>query len=178
MITQKELKERLTYNPETGIFTWNKTELNRRNGLYNEAGALYKVINSSTNLQYIQLMINGENYRAHRLAFLYMTGNIPEFIDHIDLNGLNNKWSNLRISTKSLNSCNTKRRKDNKVGIKGVSFDGLQNRYISQISLNGKLYNARFRLAAYPSPELALQAATNWIQNKRLELHGTFANHG
>jgi hypothetical protein len=43
---------------------------------------------------------------AHRFAFLYMTGSIPEEIDHIDGDGGNNIWSNLRVATKSQNVMN------------------------------------------------------------------------
>jgi hypothetical protein len=131
-IEQDALKLLLTYNPETGIFTWNKREVskvtpNKRgvnvfNSLYagDEAGNINYTPRSKT--PYLHIQILGKTYKAHRLAFIYMEGQAPEEVDHKDHNGLNNKWSNLRASNNRDNSKNLPKQKSNKTGVIGVNW--------------------------------------------------------
>lgn len=58
--------------------------------------------------------------------------------DHKDRNTLNNQRSNLRVCTRSQNNANSKKRKDNTSGIKGVSWDYRTRKWIAQIQLRGK----------------------------------------
>jgi len=82
-ITQEELKKILTYDPNTGVFTY----LVGRQRNNNKAG--YFSANS------IYITIKKKKMIASHLAFLYMTGNIPKKIIYIDGDRTNNKWSNL-----------------------------------------------------------------------------------
>lgn len=50
-------------------------------------------------------------YYAHRLIYLYYHGFIPEFLDHVDGNTLNNDISNLRDATLPQNQWNQKKTK-------------------------------------------------------------------
>lgn len=117
MLTQKRLKELLHYNPDTGVFTWRSSNSNRvMSG--SEAGCKLK-----NRKPYILIRIDGKIYASHRLAFLYMLGDQPkDHVDHIDGNGLNNKWSNLRDVTNQENHKNMKLVKSNTSGICGVSW--------------------------------------------------------
>lgn len=82
MITQKELKEVLHYDPTTGVFVWIKHR--KSNKIRTEAG--------SVNLGYRRIQIKYESYPAHRLAWLYMYGHHPtNLIDHINHNTLDNQ---------------------------------------------------------------------------------------
>ncbi len=131
-IEQDALKLLLTYDPETGIFTWNKREVsevtpNKRgvnifNKLYANtvAGNEFKPDRSKTS--YINIKIFNKTYKAHRLAFIYMEGAAPQQVDHEDHNGLNNKWSNLRASNNRDNSKNLPKQKSNKTGVIGVNW--------------------------------------------------------
>lgn len=91
------------------------------------------------NLFYRIIKIYGKAYPAHRLAFLYMTGKFPsEQVDHKDLNGLNNRWDNLRPATRTQNSWNCKAQINNTSGFKGAYLDNRWGRYQALIRVNGK----------------------------------------
>ena len=68
-LTQKRLKELFHYNPTTGIFTWLVNKGNARIGY--KAGTKKKD-------GYIQIRIDRKNFLAHRLAWLYNYGYLPE----------------------------------------------------------------------------------------------------
>ena len=111
-LTQDRLKQLLTYSPETGLFSWNVDRGGRRAG--DIAGCSKRT--------YVAISVDDRIYRAHLLAWLYMTGEWPSpFVDHRDLNKHNNAWSNLRLATKSQNMANVGLIKSNKSGFKGVS---------------------------------------------------------
>lgn len=148
MITQEYLKECLTYNPKTGVFTWLKRPrhhfgtdrgwkmFNSRN-VGKPAGHEWPKKNSRTS--YMQIGIDGQKYLAHRLAWLYIHGTWPDnSIDHIDGSGLNNKLINLRDVTPRQNSMNRKTNLNNSSGFKGVYFDKSKKKFRAYIDVNGK----------------------------------------
>lgn len=127
-LTQALLKAKLTYNPATGLFTWNK-------GQRYSAG----VIAGTTFNGYIIIKLAQRRYRAHRLAWLYMTGEWPKNeIDHDNRDRADNRWSNLRDKTSGQNKLNAGLRKDNTSGSKGVHRDSRNGRFIAQITLGGR----------------------------------------
>jgi hypothetical protein len=70
---------------------------------------------------YIRLSVDNILWRAHQIAWLWMTGEWPpEYIDHINLDKHDNRFSNLRAATKSQNAANRPRRSNNTSGLKGV----------------------------------------------------------
>lgn len=94
----------------------------------------------------------------HRLVMKAKQG---EIVDHINENKLDNRKSNLRIATKSLNTLNVKNpRVNNKTGVKGVQKQG--NKYHAKIQINGK----QIYLGTYLTIEEAHQA----YENKRKEV--------
>ena len=88
-------------------------------------------------------------------------------VDHIDGDSLNNRRSNLRVATASQNSQNTKRRKDNGSGFKGVSFDKARGLWNARIWSKCELK----RLGYY---RCRTAAAVAYVKASR-ELHGEFA---
>lgn len=102
MITQRELKEQLTYYPYTGRFFWNNTRRGVKKGKragYVQDTRGYRII-----------MIDRKPYYAHRLAWLYEYGSFPELeIDHVNRDTDDNRISNLRDVTHSTNLLNSKR---------------------------------------------------------------------
>lgn len=115
MITISILKNRLHYCPITGIFTWINSPTN-----FNLIG---KSAGHTTLEGYIEITINDKAYKAHRLAWLYQTGKMPnDQIDHIDGCKSNNIFINLREVTQLENLKNQKIYKNNTSGIVGVNF--------------------------------------------------------
>ena len=63
-----------------------------------------------------------------------------EELDHIDHNGLNNMISNLRITTRSQNAMNQRKRNmDTHSKYKGVTWHKNHSKWYAQIQINGKL---------------------------------------
>lgn len=90
MISQAELQALLNYDPITGIFTWRKKP-SRRVCVGSVAGQLRKADG------YVVMTIERKPYYAHRLAWLYMTGQWPGFhIDHKNTVRSDNRFKNLR----------------------------------------------------------------------------------
>jgi citrate synthase len=111
-LTQEYLKSILDYDLDTGIFTWKVSKANRTK-VGDVAGWSYN--------GYREIEINNKAYKAHRLAWLYVYGEMPKnLVDHVDGNRSNNKISNLREATYQENSENYKTPKTNKSGVKNV----------------------------------------------------------
>lgn len=104
MITQEYLKERLTYNPQTGVFIWNSSNIKG----HVKKG---KIAGSKDSRGYIKIQIDRKDYTAHRLAWLYEYGEWPKYtIDHINRIKYDNSINNLRDVTQAENNKNQKRR--------------------------------------------------------------------
>jgi hypothetical protein len=172
-LTQKRLQELLHYDPETGVFTWLPRPVSRPfNCLWNahyagkQAGSTAK---SRGNLLYVKINIGGSIKSAHRLVFLYMTGELPSMgVDHKDRNGLNNRWNNLRPANQTENCANRGISKNNTSGFKGVYLHKINRSYVASIVIRGK----RNHLGCFNSAEEAHSAYVVAAQN----YSGEFAN--
>ena len=132
-LTQSELKKRLHYEPETGVFT----RILAIKG--NAAGTISGGIATSG---YIQIRLLGFRYYAHRLAFLYMTGAFPpNETDHKNRVRDDNRWSNLRHATALQNRNNRGKigmYGNNTSGVKGVHYCKSRGKWRASISINKK----------------------------------------
>jgi len=136
ILTQARLKELLEYNPETGDFH----RVVGRKG----AGFAGTKAGSPTN-GYISIMIDGQNYRCHRLAWLYVHGEFPNGnLDHINRNKTDNRIANLRIASKKQNAENTGIQSNNKSGYRGVFWNSRKCKWQAQIKNNGKQFHLGF----------------------------------
>lgn len=131
-MTQNELKSIVHYNPETGNFTW--IDPSKRHA----ADGFCGTINKSRAKRYRQMMINYSVLKCHRAAFLYMDGYIPEQVDHINGNGLDNRWSNLRASSAQHNAWNQRRPEHNTSGVMGVYWSKDHNAWRVNPRKDGK----------------------------------------
>ncbi len=153
-LTVGRLKQFVEYDPETGIFTWKPREVNSKaDKIWNtrfsgkEAG--------TKGSKYVTIAIYEEEFRAHRLAYLYMNGVWPsQLIDHINGDPRDNRWENLRIASKSQNAANAGLWGHNRSGVKGVSWCKCTNRWRAIIRFKGKNY----RLGRFDSKEEAGEA--------------------
>ena len=88
-MNQEELREYLSYDKDTGIFKW---KIYRRAKAKKNSIAGYLKTNG-----YIAIKINNKAYYAHRLAWLYVYGELPNReIDHINRIKDDNRIENLR----------------------------------------------------------------------------------
>lgn len=130
-LTHSRLIYLLSYNADTGVFTWNDTEHRVIAG--SVAGFTHNVKG------YRFITIDGVWYREHRLAFLYMTGEFPpDQVDHINHIRHDNRWVNLRLCSNKENHKNQKLSKSNKSGVYGVQFVTKTGRWRSFITIQRK----------------------------------------
>lgn len=141
MVTQERLKQLLHYEPQMGVFTWRVD----RNHLA-RSGCVAGSVNSCG---YRHIWIDGRQYKASRLAWLYVHGAFPSgLIDHIDRVRTNDRISNLRIASRIENGQNLGVRKNNKSGFVGVSWHKRTSKWTAQIAINGrKIYLGLFNTA-------------------------------
>ena len=161
-LSHEYLKELLSYDPETGIFTW-KVRKAHRIHIGDVAGSL-------SNRGYYKIIIDGMVFSNHRLAFFYMTGRWPsDQIDHANGDPKDNRWCNLREATKFQNHMNTIKPSANKSGYKGVKR--LENgRFSSCITL----YRKRVYLGTFDTIKEAHAAYCGAAK----AVFGEFANGG
>lgn len=153
-LTADSVRKLLDYNPDTGVFMW-KIPCGGRG-----FGSPITTVSAGS----YSIKINGVNYRAHRLAWLYMTGKWPDLqVDHRNCDPFDNRWKNLREATPADNSANTRVRR---FGLKGAYRHG-KNGWCSTIRRHGVTYC----LGTYKTEEEAHAAYVR----KAIELCGEFA---
>lgn len=91
-------------------------------------------------------------------------------VDHIDGDGLNNRPTNLRESSRSNNSMNIYSYTTNTSGSKGVFLNVKRNVWYGQVTLNGKRHCTGYS----PSKEIIIEL----VRELREKLHKDFCNHG
>ena len=144
----ERVREVLTYSPETGVFTWreslsNSAAAGRRAGARNSKG-------------YVSISIDGKQYKAHRIAWLYCYGVDPgdSEIDHIDMDKANNAIANLRLATRKQNNENIGLPKNSTSGVRGVSFQKNEKHWTAYIYHNRK----RIHLGCFKEMQPAVEA--------------------
>jgi hypothetical protein len=118
---------------------------------------------------YLQTKIKNVLYKNHRLIFMMQHGYVPDIIDHVDGNPLNNKIANLRPATISQNAMNAKVYCTNKSGVQNVSWHKKAKKWEVKLQIKGK----RIHFGAFEDIELAV-AVAKAIRNKHYK---EFAGH-
>lgn len=128
-LTSRRLRELLDYNPKTGVFTCRV----RRGGLANP-GAIAGEI---TNHGYRRITLDGKKYLGSHLAWFWTKGRWPKKqLDHKNGDRLDDRFSNLRQANPSQNGANSRTKKNNAFGLKGVGLDSRSGRFRARIYVN------------------------------------------
>jgi hypothetical protein len=112
-------KELFLYDAETGELRWRVWVNNRA-----PEGAIAGCVAQAKRARspYRVVRVRGRMYFAHRIIFAIMTGEVPHEIDHINGDGLDNRWCNLRACSKGQNNANMRKRRGTRSAYKGVTF--------------------------------------------------------
>jgi hypothetical protein len=153
MLTADHLREIIHYDPETGVFTW-RIRPSQRTFAGDVTGVAVRKDG------YCSVKIGRQSYKAHRLAWLYMTGEWPEHeVDHRDRNRANNVWRNLRAATKKQNQENRTPRRDSSSGVTGVLWSNRDQAWRATIVIEGRKRHIGTRKVL--SEAVALRAAAS-----------------
>lgn len=160
-LTASRLRELLEYDPTTGIFRW-KVKRRKVN-----AGDIAGCV---VGKRYRTISVDSRTYLAHRLAWLYHYGQWPnELVDHIDLDGFNNRIANLREATPRQNMHNRRGDRNSASGMKGVTFR--PNNKINPWEANIMFAGIPKYLGQFPTR----QAAASAYRAAAETYHGAFA---
>lgn len=152
-ITQDRASELFSYDEETGFITRKTTAGNSKKGT---------VIKTDSSAGYYRVLIDGQRYYVHQIAWVLLHGHWPkDQIDHIDNNRKNNAAKNLRVCTASQNCLNQQRaRINNKIGMHGV-HKLPSGKYRAQIQIQG----VKLNLGLFSN---AAEASQAYIERKEL----------
>ena len=169
-ITAQELRDLLSYDPSTGNFTWKPRPVRIefiRTDLANNTRLAGRVAGTTHCRGYRHIKIDGREYKAHRLAWLYIYDRWPRNeIDHINGDPGDNRIRNLREATRWQNMANRQgARTDSLLGVRGVTR--VKSRFEARLRVHGKHVQVG-TFATVAEAEAAVKA-------KRQELFGEFA---
>lgn len=152
-LTLERLRQVLDYDAATGAFTW-KERTSKCTRIGASAG-------SNTASGYLRIFIFGREYLAHRLAWMYVHGEMPRsLIDHINGVRTDNRIANLRDASRAVNQQNQRRAMvTNHLGVLGVR-QRTTNSFSATLVIDGKPKH----LGSFKTAELAHAA---YVEAKR-----------
>ena len=160
-LTQERLKELFNYNPDTGIFT-----RRIRTSHKVKPGDIAGYISAG----YVRMSVDYKMYMAHRLAWLYMYGELPiDGMGHINHVRSDNRLENLRLATHALNNKNKSMNKSNSSGVVGVMWHKATNKWLAKIGIKNKAIH----LGVFKDIEDAISA-----RKEAEDKYGFHPNHG
>tara|TARA_R110000823_G_scaffold267458_1_gene387454 strand:+ start:62 stop:616 length:555 start_codon:yes stop_codon:yes gene_type:complete len=160
---KQNIKENLRYDSETGNLFWTTLGYYGRR-TKGPAGCIY-----NTGYRGIKIWLKGKRffYINHRVVWFLNYGYVPEMLDHIDGDRLNNRVENLRPATKSLNSRNSK--VVGNIKYKGVCLD--KGKYRSRVVKDNK----QIQLGMFETPEEAARAYDKFVEEELSPLERQFS---
>lgn len=154
----RNVKDYLSYDRETGVFTW---KVNRRSvKAGSEAGSKDKD-------GYRVIYFNGKIFKAHRLAWYFCFNEMPkDTIDHINRVRDDNRIVNLRVATQLEQMQNVGMNKNNKSGFTGVYWYADRSKWIAQVSYKGEIHHVGFFDDAKTASEKRIEFKSNLISKQ------------
>lgn len=140
--SQAKLREDFTYDPETGDFI----KYDGRWGFIDSYG-------------YIAISYDGNRYKVHRLIWVWVYGEEPDQIDHINGDRQDNRIQNLRSVNHKTNCRNRGKQINNKSGFNGVSWHEHSGKWGAQLKVDCK----QIHIGYYNSPQEAADARQEFI---------------
>ena len=145
-ITTELVRELLNYDQDTGLFTWRsrgrhwfKSQRSFRSWNTRFSGRVSGAVWASPRgYPTLRLTLFGEDWLVHRLVFLWMGEALPEQVDHLNRDSVDNRWDNLCASSQEENTKNRSMQGNNKSGVTGVHWHKPSGKWLAQGSLNGK----------------------------------------
>lgn len=117
------LRQDFVYDSSLGILYWN-------------TGSRCGHVAGSLSRGYRRVQYRGKNYLVHRLVWAYVYGDWPKNqIDHIDGDKTNNRITNLRDVTATVNQQNQRRQR---MGMCGVDYDPRYDTWRVRLQYNKK----------------------------------------
>ncbi len=127
-LSAQDVRAELRYDSDTGVF------YRVHSGKGYHAGS---VAGHKRPTGYVRISVLSKLYYAHRLAWLYMTGEWPaNEVDHINGDPSDNRWCNLRAATARENRGNTRAPKNNTTGVKGVHYYKNRGKWTAYVARN------------------------------------------
>lgn len=172
-VTAETFRPVIDYDPDSGLFTWRERRGDHgwsRKNAGKQAGAISAHGKKDNVIHYIRIRVFGQDFYAHRLAWLFVHGEWPaqSEIDHINGDTLDNRIANLRLASRADNGHNQGLRRNNKSGVKGVTWDAQRCRWYASITIDGKSKSLG-RHEEFADAVAARRAAEE-------EYHGAFAH--
>lgn len=139
MLTQAQLQAMFDYREDGKLIRKFSTgRCGKAGSFVGSYGA--KTLGTRAN-RYVSTKVRGESWQLHRLIFLYHHGYVPEQIDHINRDCLDNRIENLRPADSSLNAVNRKLFSNNTSGVRGVSWHKNTKKWFVYVDVNKKRRN-------------------------------------
>lgn len=134
VITAELVRALFDYHPSSGDLVW-------RINLPYHPDLQGCIAGTVTATGYMQLCINDKSYRAHRIIWLHVHGELPTGeIDHINQVKHDNRLANLRLASRSEQQLNRAKPAHNTSGVKGVSFSRSKRKWIASVNVKGVTY--------------------------------------
>nr|DAF78407.1 MAG TPA: homing endonuclease [Caudoviricetes sp.] len=151
------------FSINNGVLVWSKSDCTRiKKG---------DVAGTKRKNGYIYVNVDGKITAAHRIVWEMHNGTIPDgmYIDHINHIRDDNRIENLRLVTKIDNAWNMTKKKNNKSGVTGVSWDRRSKKWRAQITL----FKRNIHLGEFNSFDMAVK-----VRREAEEFYGFHENHG
>lgn len=140
---QKRLREMFAFDEEAGHLIWRERPADHfataaAEKIWNSryAGTVAGVIDDG----YRRIKFAGKMWKAHRLIWIYVNGQIPDGlqVDHINGVRSDNRLANLRLVTNAENCRNQSMPRNNTSGVMGVVWHRRARKWQAQVKIAGR----------------------------------------